>query len=247
MDEFCTHRAAPRRRCRGTPHELRRTVPCHGVCAVDLARVLARHRGDVGSERRQALFDEFAPQRSSIHCGRRKRLAGLAHLVRPRGLAHSTSPQVLLRRGLGAGLDQYGLRPGCNDDRSVLESVRLGPVSQHQGSLKMHPVSADHRRFVQEPLAGGVVLQADLAAFADQEISGHEREHREDAKRWRPRAICLVRRLHLRAHRHRQEGASTQCFALHIATDSFRLSLRENPAFMRLAARFPNSRNAARL
>jgi hypothetical protein len=43
-----------------------------------------------------------------------------------------------------------------------------------------------------------------------------------------------VRRVHLRAHCHRQEEASTRCLAIHVATDSFRLGFRENPAFMRL-------------
>ncbi len=99
----------------------------------------------------------------------------------------------------------------------------------------MADASADHRRLVQEPLAGGVVLQMDQAAFADQKIPGHQRERREDPN--------LVRRLHLRAHRHRQEGASTRCLALCIATDSFGLSFRENPACMRLADLYPNSRN----
>ena len=90
--------------------------------------------------------------------------------------------------------------------------------------------AADHRRSVQEPLAGGVVLQMDQAASAHQAFSGHERERGEDAN--------LVRRVHLRADRHRQKGASPRCLALHFATDFVGLGFRENPDFMRLAARY---------
>jgi len=38
----------------------------------------------------------------------------------------------------------------------------------------------------------------------------------------------VVRCGHLRAHRHRQEGASTRCLALHAATDSLSVDLRKN-------------------
>jgi transposase len=62
-------------------------------------------------------------------------------------------------------------------------------------------------------------------------FSGHERERGEDAN--------LVRRLHLRADRHRQKGASPRCLALYFATDSVGLGFRENRDFMRLAARWP--------
>lgn len=89
MDEFFAHHAAPRWGRRGTSHELRRAVSRHGVCAVDLARVLARHRDDVGSERRQALFDGFAPQRSPLHLGRRKR-----HDAKLFGAVHAAYPGV---------------------------------------------------------------------------------------------------------------------------------------------------------
>ena len=71
----------------------------------------------------------------------------------------------------------------------------------------------------------------DQAAFADQKIPGHERERREDAN--------LVRRVQLRTHCHRQEGASTRCLALYIATDSFGLSFRENQLSSALQLSFP--------
>jgi hypothetical protein len=76
-------------------------------------------------------------------------------------------------------------------------------------------------------------------SYPEHLISGHERECSEDAD--------LVRRVHLRAHCHRQKGASTRCLALYIATDSFGLRFREIPAIKRLAAQFPDARNTARL
>ena len=105
------------------------------------------------------------------------------------------------------------------------------PDQQHDAA------ALDHSRAVQEPLAGRAVLQVDQAAPAHQAISRHKRERGEDAN--------LVRRLHIRAHRHRQKGASTRCLALHVATDSFGLRVRENRDFMRLAARSITAGNAA--
>ena len=59
----------------------------------------------------------------------------------------------------------------------------------------------DHRRALQEPLAGRIVLQVDQAAPAHQAFHRQQRERGEDAN--------LVRCLHLRADRHCQKGAST--------------------------------------
>ena len=68
----------------------------------------------------------------------------------------------------------------------------------------------------------------DQAASAYQEIPRQQRECGEDAN--------LVRRIDLCAHRHRQEGTSTRCLAIHAITDSLGLGFRESRAFMRLAA-----------
>ena len=56
-----------------------------------------------------------------------------------------------------------------------------------------------------------------------------------------------MRRIHLRAYCHRQEGASLELLTLHIATDSFGVGFRENPYFMGLAARYRNPGNTAQL
>ena len=118
--------------------------------------------------------------------------------------------------------DAYGFRrPGVMHDRG-----QDAGVSDQQHDL----AAPDDRRPLQEPLAGRVVLQMDQAAFAHQAFSGHQRERSENAN--------LVRGVHLCADRHYQKGASPRCLALHFATDIVSLGIRENPAFMRLAARY---------
>ena len=68
----------------------------------------------------------------------------------------------------------------------------------------------------------------DQAAPAHQAIHRHQRERSEEPD--------LVRGSHLRADFYRQEGAEPRCPVLHLSTDSVRIDLRENRAFMRLSA-----------
>ena len=108
------------------------------------------------------------------------------------------------------------------ESSKTLQDARL-PDQQH-GLARL-----DDRGSVQRPLAGRAVLQVDQTAPAHQEIPRHQRERGEGAN--------LVRRGHLRVDRHCQERASAQCLSLHMSTDLVGLDLRENRAFMRLAAR----------
>ncbi len=57
-----------------------------------------------------------------------------------------------------------------------------------------------HLKMPRPDAYGRAVLQMDQAALAQQEVSWHQRERGEDAG--------VVRHRNLRAHRHRQEGAS---------------------------------------
>ena len=75
------------------------------------------------------------------------------------------------------------------------------------------------------------------AALAYQAFSRNQRERGEDAN--------LVRRIHLRVDCHRQEGASPERLALHFVTDIVGVGFRENPYFMRLAARHHQRDQAA--
>jgi len=64
---------------------------------------------------------------------------------------------------------------------------------------------------------------------------GHKRKRCED-----PDLVCC---LHLRADCNDQEGASTQCLALYLSTDSLSVHIRENRALMRLAAEWLHNEN----
>ena len=109
-------------------------------------------------------------------------------------------------RSTGAVSDQKVMLNGHLLGQDVSRALAARPIQRRRVgqdadlSDQQHGIAgfAD-RRSLQEPLAGGAVLQMDQAASANQTLPGHQRERREDAG--------VVRRGHLRAHRHRQEGA----------------------------------------
>lgn len=133
------------------------------------------------------------------------------------------------------------LRPAHHVQRLLLGQELPGASSSHpfQGpavgqdagvSDQQHRLAGvDDHRVVQKPLAGRTVFQVDQAAPAHQALSGNQLERGEDEN--------LVRRGHICADRHRQEGASSRCFALYLSTDPVGLGLRKNRDFMCLAAR----------
>ena len=73
----------------------------------------------------------------------------------------------------------------------------------------------------------------DQATPPHQAISRHQRECREEPD--------MVRRRHLCADRHRQEGTETRRLTLHLSTDSVGVDLRENRDFMRPSALSPQN------
>ena len=86
---------------------------------------------------------------------------------------------------------------------------------------QQHGLAAlNHCSFVQESLAGRVVLQMDQTAPSHQEVSGQQRERSKDAN--------LVCRIHLCAHCHHQKGTSIERLSLHFATDLVGLDIRQN-------------------
>ena len=127
-------------------------------------------------------------------------------------------------KNFGRIIDRYGGDAGvrtlsCADLFRVMafaqltwrESLRDIEVCLSANDEQHGAAAADHRRALQEPLAGRTVFQVDQATPAHQALFGHQRERRQDAN--------LVRRIDLRADCHRQEGASFGGLALHIATD----------------------------
>ena len=135
VDELWSNRGSLQRQRRRSAHDLRRAISSHGICATDLARESARYRSDAGRQCEQTLCDGIASQHSSLDVGRCQRVARLAHLVGRGRVADSSGTQALQRYGFGRiGSEEHSLRAGCDDNRSVFESVRLGSVSQSQGS-----------------------------------------------------------------------------------------------------------------
>jgi hypothetical protein len=94
-------------------------------------------------------------------------------------------------------------------------SFRQFDPNHEMTEVEESSAAIDHCHSLQEPLAGGNLFQVDQATPSNQEIPRNQRERSQDAN--------LVRRVDLRADRHRKKRASTQCLALHIATDSFGL------------------------
>jgi hypothetical protein len=89
------------------------------------------------------------------------------------------------------------------------------------------------------PLAGGIVLQMNQAAPADQGILRHQRKRCEDPN--------LDRRVRLRARRHRQEAIGAGDESLPDSTDFERDAFRENAHFTGSPAiRFPRESRRSR-
>ena len=168
--------------------------------------------------------------------------SGRCLLLHPREVAHGCTKGPLGRRrsryrsDLRSTRDAQRLLIGQEVSRASEARSVQGPRVGQDAGLPDQQHSApgiDHLRAVQGPLAGRAVLQVDQAASAHQAFPGQQRERGEDAG--------LVRSRHLRAHRYRQEGASTRCLALYVSTDLVGLDLRENRDFMRLADRSVSS------
>ena len=87
----------------------------------------------------------------------------------------------------------------------------VGVVALPRWRAGLEHVRTGDRLALQEPMAGGVVLQVDQAAFAEQAVFGQQRERRQDAG--------VVRHRHLRADCHCQKRASPEILALHLSTD----------------------------
>ena len=156
VDELWSNRGSLQRQRRRSPHDLRGAISCHGICSTDVARKSARYRSDAWRQCEQTLCDGLSSQHSSLDAGRRQRVARLAHLVRRCRIADSSGTQALQRHRFGwIGSEEHCLRSGRDHDRSVFESVRLGPVSQSErrrqaahaaGPARRNPSVYPHQR-----------------------------------------------------------------------------------------------------
>ena len=126
-------RHALRRRQGRSHHELRRTVSGHGLCPTHLSGKLARHRGQSFGAVVQAVPHGISRADTAFDAGRCQRIARLAHLCRVRHPSDCPGKKTPGQRRLGARTVEHGVRPGLDDDRSVLVGLSVGALSNNQG------------------------------------------------------------------------------------------------------------------
>ena len=115
---------------------LRRHLSCDGLCSTYLARVFAGHRGLSHGESRETVLhgdQEYSLSLDLVGC---IELAILENLSRTCDKIDLQSKRALLRRETIARLGRDDLRARLDNDRSLLEPVRLGPISQSESGCK---------------------------------------------------------------------------------------------------------------
>ena len=163
------HRSTWRRR--GSAYAgLRRSVSYHVLRATDVARIPARHRSLPDGKSRQAVSYGIEEHPGALDVVGRLEPARLAHLSRTGDATDRPGPDALCVRVAGHRSRGDGLCARFHNDRPVLVSVRLGTVSQHQGS--------------------GQDAHAAGSAWCDSCL--HSRERRQDARRWRARSTLRI-------------------------------------------------------
>ena len=91
--EFFQNCCAVPRRCGYAVFVGRRALSSHGFCAVDVARVSSRHRGEPGGEPEQTLWNGVSFPGQEKHLGRCQREKGLGNLGRSCRSLDSSCPQ----------------------------------------------------------------------------------------------------------------------------------------------------------
>lgn len=104
---------------------LYQTIPCHGFCTVDLSRKSAGYRSLFAGQPDEAVRHGFSRASQTLDTGRRQRSAQLAHLGRFGDIADPACTQTVLQLQFRCRSDQYSLRTGCDDHRSL--SVAVSP------------------------------------------------------------------------------------------------------------------------
>jgi hypothetical protein len=145
MDKLFPNRGALWWRLGRAAPDLLRAVSSHDFCTTDVARESSRHRSDSWSQLEQAVRHGISPQRSPIRLGRCQRVARLANLGRLGRSIDQARSQTLSGRGLGTLSQEHGLRIGRHHHRSVTEPVRVGAISQSQGSREVAYLAGSQR------------------------------------------------------------------------------------------------------
>ena len=112
---------------------LRRAIPVHGLRPADLPGKPARHRDLPLGPRIETLSHGLPPAGPALDAGRCQRKARLAYPCGVGPAAHHPGEDAVRRRRTGVGPDQYRLRPGLDDHRSVPVGLSVGALPHHQG------------------------------------------------------------------------------------------------------------------
>ncbi len=130
-------------------------VPHYGFRTTDLSGEPAGHRSLPPGPEQQTLSHGHPQQGFPQHLGGSERDAGLAHLRRFCPSSDRHRQEALPEGTVGSGTSKHGLRPGCNDDRSVPVHFSLGtlpdskggcPTSYATGSAGQYPKLHPHLR-----------------------------------------------------------------------------------------------------
>ena len=133
MEDLRTRHRAPSRRRRCAYLELRRSVSCDGLLAVDLARVLARYRALPASQSRLAVSHGLLTRTCPLDTPGCVERPGLVHLSRSGHAPDRSCAGSLCQRTAGDRSGSDGVRTQCHHHRAGSEPVRLGTVSLGQG------------------------------------------------------------------------------------------------------------------
>ena len=93
----------------------------------------ARHRDLPLGPRIETLSHGLPPAGPALDAGRCQRKARLAYPCGVGPVAHHPGEDAVRRRRTGVGPDQYRLRPGLDDHRSVPVGLSVGALPHHQG------------------------------------------------------------------------------------------------------------------
>ena len=134
MDYFHADRRPVWRRSPGPDAFLRRAIPVHGLRPADLPGKPARHIETCLSVHASKLYHMGfrQPVRRSTLADANERRDWRIHAALAQRLI-TQGEDAVRRRRTGVGPDQYRLRPGLDDHRSVPVGLSVGALPHHQG------------------------------------------------------------------------------------------------------------------
>ena len=136
LEKLQSHRQTPQRGLWCSHFVLRRPLQCDGLCSTYLAIIFARNRSLSHGESRETVSHGDQEYSLSLDLVGRIELAGLENLSRTCDEIDPQSKRTQLRGETFARLGRDDLRARLDNDRSLLDPVRLGPISHNESDSK---------------------------------------------------------------------------------------------------------------